>query len=76
MKALSIFLVGSAFVFSACSGQFWGGTGTGVLGAGAGYEYHLDQQMKKVEADYEAGRIDQEEYEIRKDQIRRDSVLK
>jgi hypothetical protein len=50
----------------------------GVVGAGAaggGYEYHLKRQKDRVEADYKAGKIDQKEYEIRKDQISRDSLL-
>jgi hypothetical protein len=55
-----------------------GGLLGGVLGAGAaggGYEYHLKRQKDRVEADYKAGKIDQKEYEIRKDQIVRDSLL-
>lgn len=50
----------------------------GVLGAGAAggsYEYHLKRQKERVEADFKAGKIDQKEYEIRKDQITRDSLL-
>lgn len=50
----------------------------GVLGAGAaggGYEYHLKRQKDRVEQDFKAGKIDQKEYEIRKDQIARDSLL-
>lgn len=51
----------------------------GVLGAGAaggGYEYNLKRQKDRVEEDFKAGKIDQKEYEIRKDQILRDSLLK
>lgn len=50
----------------------------GVLGAGAAggsYEYHLKRQKDRVEQDFKAGKIDQKEYEIRKDQIARDSLL-
>lgn len=50
----------------------------GVLGAGAaggGYEYNLKRQKDRVEADFKAGKIDQKEYEIRKDQISRDSFF-
>jgi len=32
--------------------------------------------MKKIEQDYKDGKIDQREYEIRKDQIQRMSILK
>ncbi|MCB2054108.1 MAG: hypothetical protein KDE35_07705 [Geminicoccaceae bacterium] len=51
-----------------------GGAAGAAAGAG-GFEYHLNQQMKKVEEDYEKGRIDRDEYEIRKDQIKRDSLI-
>ena len=56
--------------------------GTAVLGgavgagaAGGGYELHLNSQKNRVEEDFKAGRIDKREYEIRKDQIARDSLL-
>ncbi len=55
-----------------------GGILGGVLGAGAaggGYEYNLKRQKDRVEEDFKAGKIDQKEYEIRKDQITRDSFL-
>jgi hypothetical protein len=51
----------------------------GVAGAaagGGGYEYHLKQQRDRVEADYRDGKIDQAEYDIRIDQLNRDSILK
>ena len=56
-----------------------GGLLGGVLGAGAaggGYEYNLKRQKDRVEEDFKAGKINPEEYEIRKDQIVRDSLLK
>lgn len=57
------------FSFSGCSGAFWGGTGSGVAATGAGYELRARQQMEKLRDDLDAGRIDQQEYEIRKNQI-------
>ena len=56
-----------------------GGLLGGVLGAGVaggGYEYNLKRQKDRVEEEFKAGKIDQKEYEIRKDQIVRDSLLK
>ncbi|MDH3663441.1 MAG: hypothetical protein OEU92_26070 [Alphaproteobacteria bacterium] len=50
----------------------------GVAGAaagGGGYEYHLKRQRDRVENDYRDGKIDEAEYEIRIDQINRDSLL-
>ena len=51
-----------------------GGVGGAAAGAG-GYEYHLNRQKQRVEDDFKAGRIDQSEYNIRMDQIARDSFL-
>ena len=51
------------------------GCAAGAAAGAGGFEYHLNQQMKKVEEDYEKGRIDRDEYEIRKDQIKRDSLI-
>lgn len=50
----------------------------GVAGAaagGGGYELHLKKQRDRVEADYRDGKIDRTEYEIRIDQLDRDSLL-
>ncbi len=50
----------------------------GVAGAaagGGGYEYHLKNQRDRVENDYRDGKIDKAEYEIRIDQLDRDSLL-
>ena len=58
-----------------CSGAFWGGTGLGVLGAGAGYEVQAKRQMDRLEDDYKSWKIDRREYEIRKSQIERGSIL-
>lgn len=62
-----------------CSSRL-GSAGAGAVGGAAagagGYEYHISKERDRVEADYRAGRIDQREYEIRMDQIRRDSVFR
>ena len=56
-----------------------GTAGLGVLGGAAagagGYEYHLNRQMARVEEDRKQNKIDQREYDIRKDQIKRDSAI-
>jgi len=59
-----------------CSSSFWGGTGAGVLGAGAGYEIQAERQMRQIDEDLKIGKITQQEYDIRKDQIQRGSLLK
>ena len=66
---LSITLVG-------CSGSFWGGAGAGALGGAAGYEIQAERQMNQLNEDLKNGKIDQKEYNIRKDQIQKGSLLK
>lgn len=59
-----------------CSSSFWGGTGAGALGAGAGYEIQAERQMRQIDEDLKNGKITQDEYNIRKDQIQKGSLLK
>ena len=56
-------------------GSFWGGMAGGAVGTGAGYEMSARNQKKELDADLKAGRIDQKEYDIRKDQIERGSLV-
>jgi hypothetical protein len=51
-----------------------GGVGGAAAGAG-GYEIHLNRQKNRVEEARKKGEISQSEYEIRMDQIRRDSLI-
>lgn len=61
-------------------GSHAGSAGLGALGGAAagvgGYEYSAHRQMQELEEDYREGRIDRKEYEIRRDQIRKGSILK
>lgn len=59
-----------------CSGAFWGGAGAGALGAGAGYEIQAERQVRQLDEDLKNGKITQQEYDIRKSQIERGSLLK
>jgi hypothetical protein len=65
----------AGFLFAGCSGAFWGGTGTGAAGAGSAYEIRAKQQLDSIKNDLNSGKIDQREYDIRKDQIRRMSLV-
>jgi hypothetical protein len=65
-----------AVVQIGCSGSFWGGAGAGALGAGAGYEIQAQRQMNRLNEDLRNGKITQQEYDIRKDQIEKGSLLK
>lgn len=73
MVLLVLMLAGS---LAGCSGAFWGGAGAGALGAGAGYEYQANRAMAALDEDLKSGKITQEEYEIRKDQIQKGSLLR
>ena len=52
-----------------------GALGGAAISAGA-YEIHMKNQLDRVEQDYKDGKIDKTEYDIRKDQIERDSFFK
>jgi len=58
-----------------CSGKFWGGAAVGAAGAGAAYEIQNKRQMDKLEEDYKNGKISREEYESRKKQIEKGSII-
>jgi hypothetical protein len=75
MKKFAMLLILVSLGQWGCSGQFWGGTAIGALGAGAGYEIQAKRQMDRLEEDYRSGRIDRREYEIRKQQIERGSLI-
>lgn len=68
-----LFLAGTV---TGCSSSFWGGAGAGVLGGAAGYEISAQRQMNKLDEELKNGKITQQEYNIRKDQIQKGSLLK
>ncbi len=61
-------------LLSGC-GSFWNGAGAGVVGAGAGYEINAKRQLDQLEHDYNAGKMTKQEYEARKDQIKKGSLI-
>jgi len=75
MKKFASLLILASLGQWGCSPQFWGGTALGVLGTGAGYEIQAKRQMDRLDDDYRSGRIDRREYEIRKSQIEKGSIL-
>lgn len=58
-----------------CSPSFWGGTAVGALATGAGYEINSARQMDRARDAYRDERISRREYQIRKRQIERGSIL-
>jgi len=73
LNSLGVCALGLALV-AGCS-SFGGGTATGAAAAGAGYEINAAYQMKELDKDYKAGKITQAEYEARKSQIQKGSII-
>lgn len=48
---------------------------TGAAAGGAAYEYSNKRAMDELQADYDAGRIDEQEYERRKREIEQRSLV-
>jgi len=55
--------------------EFLGGAPVGSLATGTGYEYNYKRQMDRLEDDYRNERISRGEYEKRKSQIERGSII-
>ena len=74
MKKLILVLV--LVVGLAQSGcAFLGGAAVGALGTSAGYEINAHSKMNQLEDDYKAERISRREYEARKSQLEKGSIL-
>lgn len=73
-RAVIISLITLLFLVSGC-GSFWRGAGVGAVGAGAAYEINTKRQLDQLDRDYEAGKMSNEEYEARKDQIKKGSLI-
>jgi hypothetical protein len=74
MKKLMLVLVLMvALGQSGCA--FLGGAAVGALGTSGAYEYNARSKMNQLEDDYKAERISRKEYEARKAQIEKGSVL-
>lgn len=61
--------------FSQWGCEFLGGAAVGGLATGAGYEINANRQMDRLEDDFRRGRVSREEYQERKRQIERGSVI-
>jgi len=55
--------------------HFLGGAALGSLATGAGYEVNNKQQLDRLEDDYRHERISRREYEARKSQIEKGSII-
>jgi hypothetical protein len=54
---------------------FLGGAAVGALGTSAGYEINAKSKMDQLESDYRAERISRKEYEARKSQLEKGSII-
>ena len=73
MKSLAVlFLLGSLAV-AGC--EFVAGAATGALATGAGYEINAKRQMDRLDDDYRRERISRREYERRRNQIEKGSII-
>ena len=73
MRTLAAILLMGSLGLAGC--EFAAGAATGVLATGAGYEINAKRQMDKLEDDYRSERISRREYERRKDQLEKGSIL-
>ncbi|WP_459944433.1 DUF1707 domain-containing protein [Desulfocastanea catecholica] len=70
----SIMIVPLLFL-SSCSKEMAGGAAVGVGAAGAAYEYQNKRTMDALEEDFRAGRITEEEYNRRKEEVKSRSIV-
>jgi hypothetical protein len=73
MKSLATLLLLGSLGLGGC--QFMAGAATGALATGAGYEINAKRQMDRLEDDYRHERISRREYEQRKSQIEKGSII-
>ena len=74
MKKLMLALV-LMFAVGQSGCAFLGGAAVGALGTSAGYEINAHSKMNQLEDDYKAERISRREYEARKSQLEKGSII-
>ena len=72
-KLMLVLVLLIAFGQSGCA--FLGGAAVGALGTSAGYEINAKSKMDQLEDDYKNERISRKEYEARKSQIEKGSII-
>ncbi|HUF40624.1 MAG TPA: hypothetical protein VMR20_01610 [Verrucomicrobiae bacterium] len=73
MKTIGSLLLVGSLALTGC--EFVAGAATGALATGAGYEISSKRQMDRLEDDYRRERISRREYQARKNQIERGSII-
>lgn len=75
LSLLLVFILGSGVLATGCSKSFWGGAAAGAVGTGAAYEINQKRQMDRLKEDRARGAITEEQYQERKRQIEKGSVI-
>ena len=73
MKTIAAILLLGSLGMAGC--EFVAGAARGALATGAGYEINGNRQRDRLEDDYRRERISRREYQERKQQIERGSVI-
>nr|ART40971.1 L172 [uncultured bacterium] len=73
MRTIAALLLLGSLAMTGC--EFAAGAATGALATGAGYEINAKRQMDRLEDDYRRERISRREYEQRKSQLERGSII-
>jgi hypothetical protein len=73
MKKLILLLFLGSLGLAGC--EFVSGAATGALATGAGYEINAKRQMDRLDDDYRHERISRRDYERRRNQIERGSIV-
>jgi hypothetical protein len=72
-KLMSVLVLMMALGQSGCA--FLGGAALGALGTSGAYEYNAHSKMDQLENDYKNERISRKEYEARKSQLEKGSII-
>jgi hypothetical protein len=73
MKSIATLLLVGSLGLGGC--EFVAGAATGALATGAGYEINSKRQMDRLEDDYRRERISRREYQARRGQLERGSII-
>jgi hypothetical protein len=73
MRMIAPLLIAGSLALGGC--EFAAGAATGAMATGAGYEFNAKRQMDRLADDYRRERISRREYERRRGQIERGSII-
>lgn len=74
-KVFFLVMFAGVVMLAGCDRRFVGGAVAGTEGTGTAYEQQNREALKRLDEDRAAGRISQEEYDRRKAEIEKHSVV-